>query len=150
MFGMIAQDVVEELKDIGFTNKNGLVNIPEDPDEWMSIEYKQGLFEGKQETFYKTGGLKTSKQFKGNVQDGPAIEYYEGGAVKSEANFKNGKQSGKTKIYKDTKPLMDETQKALEEKKALEREKKDIEEKKDVERKKDVEKKPVETKAKRG
>lgn len=41
MFGMIAQDVVEELKDIGFTNKNGLVNIPEDPDEWMSIEYKQ-------------------------------------------------------------------------------------------------------------
>ena len=41
MFGMIAQDVVEELEDIGFTEKNGLINIPEDPDEWMSIEYKQ-------------------------------------------------------------------------------------------------------------
>lgn len=40
-FGMIAQDVEETLKDMGFTDKNGLVDIPDDPDEWMSIEYKQ-------------------------------------------------------------------------------------------------------------
>lgn len=40
-FGMIAQDVEETLKDIGFTDKNGLVEVPEDPEAWMSIEYKQ-------------------------------------------------------------------------------------------------------------
>lgn len=40
-FGMIAQDQEELLKDLGFTEKNGLLNKPEDPDEWMSIEYKQ-------------------------------------------------------------------------------------------------------------
>lgn len=40
-FGMIAQDVEETLKNMGFTYKNGLVNIPDDPDEWLSIEYKQ-------------------------------------------------------------------------------------------------------------
>ena len=41
MFGMIAQDVDEDFKDLGFTEKNGLLNIPDDPEEWMSIEYKQ-------------------------------------------------------------------------------------------------------------
>lgn len=40
-FGMIAQDVEETLKDMGFTDKNGLVEVPEDPEAWMSIEYKQ-------------------------------------------------------------------------------------------------------------
>ena len=40
-FGMIAQDQEELLKDLGFTDKNGLLNKPEDPEEWMSIEYKQ-------------------------------------------------------------------------------------------------------------
>ena len=40
-FGMIAQDQEELLKDIGFTDENGLLNKPEDPEEMMSIEYKQ-------------------------------------------------------------------------------------------------------------
>lgn len=40
-FGMIAQDQDELLKDLGFTYKNGLLDKPSDPDEWMSIEYKQ-------------------------------------------------------------------------------------------------------------
>lgn len=40
-FGMIAQDVDETLKDMGFTDKNGLVDVPDDPDAWLSIEYKQ-------------------------------------------------------------------------------------------------------------
>ena len=40
-FGMIAQDEEEILKDLGFTSRNGLVEVPEDPDEWLSIEYKQ-------------------------------------------------------------------------------------------------------------
>lgn len=40
-FGMIAQDVEETLKDMGFTDKNGLVEAPKDPEAWMSIEYKQ-------------------------------------------------------------------------------------------------------------
>lgn len=40
-FGMIAQDVKETLKDLGYTDKNGLVEVPDNPEEWMSIEYKQ-------------------------------------------------------------------------------------------------------------
>lgn len=40
-FGMIAQDEEEILKDLGFTDPNGLIEIPEDPEEWWSIEYKQ-------------------------------------------------------------------------------------------------------------
>lgn len=40
-FGMIAQDVDETLRDMGYTDKNGLVEVPDDPEEWMSIEYKQ-------------------------------------------------------------------------------------------------------------
>ena len=40
-FGMIAQEEEKLLNDIGFTEKNGLLSIPEDPNEWMSIEYKQ-------------------------------------------------------------------------------------------------------------
>ena len=40
-FGFIAQDVEETLEELGFTETNGLLNVPTDAEEWMSIEYKQ-------------------------------------------------------------------------------------------------------------
>ena len=40
-FGMIAQDVNEVLEELGFTDKNALVSIPEKEEDMWSIEYKQ-------------------------------------------------------------------------------------------------------------
>ena len=85
----------------------------------MTIEYKEGNFEGKQETFYKTGGVKTSKMFKNNIQEGPAYEYYEGGSLKSECNYKKGKISGNIKTFKDIKPYVGEKTKGLEKEKPI-------------------------------
>ena len=78
----------------------------------MTIEYKGGEFNGKQETFYKNGELKSSKSYKNNTQDGAAYEYYDNGELKSESNYKKGQLSGKVKTYdnkkdKEAKPEKD-------------------------------------------
>jgi len=62
--------------------------------------YKDGQFEGVQETYYDDGTVKTRKMFKDNVQNGLSVEFYEDGSVKSEANYKKGEISGKVKEYK--------------------------------------------------
>lgn len=61
--------------------------------------YKDGVFDGLQETYYDNGAVKTRKMFKNNVQDGAATEFHEDGSVKSEAVYKNGEVSGKVKEY---------------------------------------------------
>lgn len=68
--------------------------------------YKDGKFEGLQETYYEDGKLKTQKMFADNVQNGPSYEFYEDGSIKSEANFKNGEQKGKTKEYPQGKRFL--------------------------------------------
>lgn len=61
--------------------------------------YKDGVFDGLQETYYDNGAIKTRKMFKDNVQVGAATEFYEDGSVKSETVYKNGAVSGKIKEY---------------------------------------------------
>jgi len=61
--------------------------------------YKNGRFDGVQETYYDNGNVKTRKMFVDNVQNGMAVEFYEDGSVKSETNYKNGEISGKVKEY---------------------------------------------------
>ena len=67
---------------------------------YVMYTYKDGKFEGVQETYYEDGRVKTHKMFSNNVQNGPAIEYYEDGSIKSESNYKNGEVKGKVKEYK--------------------------------------------------
>lgn len=67
--------------------------------------YKDGKFDGVQETYYENGAVRTSKMFKDNVQDGPAAEYYEDGSIKWEAAYKNGEVSGKVKEYAKGKKM---------------------------------------------
>jgi antitoxin component YwqK of YwqJK toxin-antitoxin module len=62
--------------------------------------YKDGMFEGVQETYYENGNVKTRKMFSNNVANGLATEYYEDGSVKSECTYKNGEVKGKVKEYK--------------------------------------------------
>ncbi|MBQ8223510.1 MAG: toxin-antitoxin system YwqK family antitoxin [Bacteroidales bacterium] len=62
--------------------------------------YKDGLFEGVQETYYEDGRLKSQKMFSNNVANGVAIELYEDGSIKSESNYKNGELKGRVKEYK--------------------------------------------------
>lgn len=62
--------------------------------------YKDGLFEGVQETYYEDGRLKSQKMFTNNIANGVAIEFYEDGSVKSESNYKNGELKGRVKEYK--------------------------------------------------
>ena len=68
--------------------------------------YKEGKFEGVQETYYENGAVKTRKMFVNNVQEGPVYEFYEDGSLKTEANFKNGEQKGKTKEYPQGKKFL--------------------------------------------
>lgn len=62
--------------------------------------YKDGLFEGVQETYYENGKLKSSKMFSNNKQNGPAVEYYDDGSIQSESKYKDGELSGRVKEYK--------------------------------------------------
>ena len=61
--------------------------------------YKDGKFEGVQETYYEDGTVKTRKMFEDNVQHGLSVEFYEDGSIKSETNYKKGEISGKIKEY---------------------------------------------------
>jgi len=61
--------------------------------------YKNGVFDGIQETYFENGMVKTIKMFIDNVQNGTAIEYYEDGSIKSESIYKKGVISGKVKEY---------------------------------------------------
>ncbi len=70
--------------------------------------YKNGKFDGLQETFYENGVVKTRKMFADNVQNGHAYEFYEDGSVRQEATFKNGEQKGKTKEYPQGKKILQE------------------------------------------
>lgn len=62
--------------------------------------YKNGKFEGVQETYYEDGSVKTRKLFKNNLQDGLSVEFYEDGSVKSETTYEKGEISGKVNEYK--------------------------------------------------
>lgn len=68
--------------------------------------YKEGVFDGVQETYYESGAVKTRKMYSENVQNGLSYEFYEDGSVKSEATFKNGEQKGKTKEYAQGKKIL--------------------------------------------
>ncbi len=68
--------------------------------------YKDGKFEGVQETYYESGAVKTQKMYSNNVPNGPAYEFYEDGSLKTEANFKNGEQKGKIKEYPQGKKFL--------------------------------------------
>ena len=61
--------------------------------------YKDGVFEGVQETYYDDGSLKSTKMFSNNVANGTAVEFYEDGSIKSECTYKNGEVSGRVKEY---------------------------------------------------
>ena len=68
--------------------------------KYVMYTYKDGKFEGVQETYYENGNVKTRKMFSDNVANGPATEYYEDGSVKSECTYKNGEVKGRVKEYK--------------------------------------------------
>lgn len=68
--------------------------------KYVIYTYKDGLFEGLQETYYEDGRVKSSKMFSNNVANGPAVEYYEDGSIKSECIYKDGEVKGKVKEYK--------------------------------------------------
>ena len=68
--------------------------------KYVMYTYKDGMFEGVQETYYENGNVKTRKMFSNNVANGLATEYYEDGSVKSECTYKNGEVKGKVKEYK--------------------------------------------------
>ena len=68
--------------------------------KYVMYTYKDGKFEGLQETYYENGNVKTRKMFSDNVANGPATEYYEDGSVKSECIYKNGEVKGRVKEYK--------------------------------------------------
>lgn len=68
--------------------------------------YKEGVFDGIQETYFEDGKVKTQKRFSNNVQEGPAYEFYEDGSIKTEATYKNGEQKGKTKEYPQGKKFL--------------------------------------------
>lgn len=74
--------------------------------KYVMYTYKDGMFEGLQETYYEDGKLMTQKMFSNNVQNGSAIEFYEDGSVKSESNYKDGKLKGKVKGYKAGEKLL--------------------------------------------
>lgn len=68
--------------------------------KYVMYTYKDGMFEGVQETYYENGNVKTRKMFSNNVANGLATEYYEDGSVKSECTYKNGEVKGRVKEYK--------------------------------------------------
>ena len=68
--------------------------------------YKEGVFEGVQETYYENGALKTQKMFSNNVPNGPSYEFYEDGSLKAESVFKEGEQKGKTKEFAQGKKFL--------------------------------------------
>lgn len=68
--------------------------------------YKNGVFEGVQETYYESGAVQSRKMFSNNVVNGPSYEFYEDGSLKSEATFKNGEQKGKTKEFSQGKKFL--------------------------------------------
>lgn len=65
--------------------------------------YKDGMFDGVQETYYDDGTVKTRKMFVDNVQEGLSVEFHEDGSVKSETKYKNGEVSGRVKEYEKGK-----------------------------------------------
>ena len=67
--------------------------------KYVMYTYKDGKFEGVQETYYENGKVKTRKMFSDNVANGPATEYYEDGSLKSECTYKNGEVKGRVKEY---------------------------------------------------
>lgn len=68
--------------------------------KYVMYTYKDGMFEGVQETYYENGNVKTRKMFSNNVANGLATEYYEDGSLKSECTYKNGEVKGRVKEYK--------------------------------------------------
>ncbi|MBO7287003.1 MAG: toxin-antitoxin system YwqK family antitoxin [Bacteroidales bacterium] len=68
--------------------------------KYVMYTYKDGKFEGVQETYYENGNVKTRKMFSNNVANGLATEYYEDGSLKSECTYKNGEVKGRVKEYK--------------------------------------------------
>ena len=68
--------------------------------KYVMYTYKDGKFEGAQETYYESGKVKTRKMFSNNVANGLATEYYEDGSLKSECTYKNGEVKGRVKEYK--------------------------------------------------
>lgn len=68
--------------------------------------YKEGIFDGVQETYFEDGAVKTKKTFSGNILEGPAYEFYEDGSLKTEANYKKGELKGKVKEYPQGKKFL--------------------------------------------
>ena len=68
--------------------------------------YKEGVFDGVQETYFEDGAVKTKKTFSGNILEGPAYEFYEDGSLKTEANYKKGELKGKVKEYPQGKKFL--------------------------------------------
>lgn len=56
--------------------------------KYAAYNYKDGLFEGLQETYYDNGTVKSRKMFSNNVQNGMAYEFYEDGSVKQKPTIK--------------------------------------------------------------
>jgi antitoxin component YwqK of YwqJK toxin-antitoxin module len=75
--------------------------------KYVMYTYKNGMFEGVQETYYEDGRVKVSKMFSNNVANGPATEYYEDGSLKSECTYKNGEVKGKVKEYKKGEKIIE-------------------------------------------
>lgn len=66
-----------------------------------SVNYKNNKMNGLYITYFdnEESSVKTSKTYNNDKADGKAQSYYESGALKSETEFDNGKKTGKWTIY---------------------------------------------------
>lgn len=72
--------------------RNGLTELwfYENHQLWEKINYKNGVFNGLYETWYRNGQLKTRSNYKNGKLDGLSEIWYSDGELDITFNYKNG------------------------------------------------------------
>lgn len=63
------------------------------------LNYRQGLFEGKQLYYYRNGNLKTILHYQNGCLHGEVLLYFPSGGIKRQLNFVDGKRQGIERIW---------------------------------------------------
>jgi antitoxin component YwqK of YwqJK toxin-antitoxin module len=66
----------------------------------INYVYNKGVKDGQQETFYNSGEIMTTEEFKKGVKHGPSTTFYVDGSVMKSETFTKGLQHGEFKHYK--------------------------------------------------
>ena len=87
----------------------GTLNVYRDGN-WLfsEVPFKNGLRDGVQKDYYKSGKLRWSDFFKNGKREGLYKRYYRSGKLELEMPYKDGKENGKSKQYWENGNIMNE------------------------------------------